>query len=280
MILIADSGSTKTDWRFISSNGEISQYKTEGLNPFLRNEAEIAECLHITFESLIADKVKKIFFYGAGCKGTGKELLQKVLADSFKSANKIKVENDLLAAARATCGNSKGIACILGTGANSCLYNGEEITDHIPPLGYILGDEGSGAYLGKALVNAYFKRELPADLHRKFDKRYQLTESDLLEKVYKAPFPNRYLANYARFLHHNIKHTYVKHLVYEAFNTFFKKQIIKYEGYKQLPVHFTGSIAFYFNDILRYTATELNINLGRVLEKPIAGLTLFHEKDK
>jgi len=279
MILIADSGSTKTDWRFIKGNAEIRQFKSDGLNPFVRNEEEITTCLQNTFNAEFTNNVKKVFFYGAGCKGIGKNLLEKVLGNTFKNTSEIKVENDLLAAARATCGNNKGIACILGTGANSCLYDGVEIIDHIPPLGYILGDEGSGAYLGKTLVNAYFKRELPSDLKQKFAKRYQLTESELLEKVYKDAFPNRYLASFSRFLFHNIKYPYIKHLVHEAFTAFFKKQIVKYEGYEQFQVHFTGSIAFYFNDILRYTASEMNISMGRILEKPIAGLTLYHEQD-
>ncbi len=280
MILIADSGSTKTDWRFVTSAGEVSQTKTEGLNPYLRTEEELYECLHIIFGHMIGDKIRKVFFYGAGCQAEGKATMERVLQKAFINATQIQVEDDLLAAARATCGTQEGIACILGTGANSCLYDGENIAGHVPALGYILGDEGSGAYLGKQLVNAYFKKDLPQDLVQRFQKRYQLSEQEVLEKVYKKPFPNKFLAGFARFLHHNIKHPYVKHLIHEAFTAFFKKNVMKYEGCEILPVHFTGSIAFYFNDLLRYTAAELNLTLGRVLEKPIAGLTLYHDKDK
>ena len=281
MILIADSGSTKTDWRFIKSTGEISQEKTDGLNPFVKTDEELNNVLGPLKGVLPQDEpINQLFFYGAGCKGQGKATIEKALKNAFGHACSIKVEDDLLAAARATCGTEKGIACILGTGANSCLYNGEIIIDHIPALGYILGDEGSGAYLGKQLVNAFFKKELPQDLEQRFSKRYQLSEQDVLDKVYKQPFPNKFLATFTRFLHHNIKHPYVKHLIYEGFTSFFKKNVMKYEGYERLPVHFTGSIAFYFNDLLRYTAAELNVTMGRILEKPIAGLTLYHDKDK
>jgi len=211
MILIADSGSTKTDWRIISSSGQISQIKSEGLNPFLKDEESLNDSLKSVFDSLNIEEITKVFFYGAGCKGKGKEVILSVL-QSFFTNKSIKVEDDLLAAARATCAEERGIACILGTGANSCLYNGKKIVDRVPTLGYVLGDEGSGVYLGKLLINAFYKRELPKDLHLRFQKRYNLSEENLLEKVYQKPLPNQFIGSFARFLQHNIKHTYVQNL--------------------------------------------------------------------
>ncbi|UZR95510.1 N-acetylglucosamine kinase [Chondrinema litorale] len=278
MILIADSGSSKTDWRLIDNTGKISQQKSLGLNPYYQSLEEIHQNISATFNTSVLEQVNKVFFYGAGCKEDGKVLMENALKNACNLAD-IWVGNDLLAAARATCGKELGIACILGTGANSCLYNGEEIIDHIPPLGFILGDEGSGAFLGRELINAFFKRDLPQDLQDRFQKRYNLTEKFVLENVYKKEFPNRFLAKFTRFLHHNISHPYVKQLLYDSFQQFFVKNVKKYKGYQEYPVHFTGSIAFYFNDILRYTASELNITLGKVIESPIAGLSLFHEKD-
>lgn len=278
MILIADSGSSKTDWRIIDKLGNISIQKTIGLNPYYQTKGDIINSIFSSFEKTVFEQVYKIYFYGAGCRDEGKVLMKKALELSFKNAE-VWVENDLLAAARATCGTSKGIACILGTGANSCLYNGCEIIDHIPPLGFVLGDEGSGAFLGKKLINAYFKRELPKELANRFQKHYKISESVVLQNVYKQEFPNRYLAKFTRFLHHNLGHPFVKQFLHESFLQFFSKNVIKYDGYLECPVHFTGSISFYFNDVLRYTASELNISLGKVLESPIAGLSLYHEKD-
>ncbi len=281
MILIADSGSTKTDWRMIDSQGNIAQAKTVGINPYHQPEDAIAQLLRDELLPQLAMPVAQVYFYGAGCATREvSRQVQRAIAQVFQEAA-IEVYSDLVAAARALCTHTPGIACILGTGANSCLYDGAVITDHIPPLGYILGDEGSGAYLGKELLNRFLKRDIPEDLRQPFEKRYQLTEADALENVYRKPQANRYLAGFSRFAFHHLQHPYIARMVYDGFAAFFDKNVCPYKDYEQYQVHFTGSVAFYYSNLLRQVASDKGIAVQNILESPIAGLTLYHQqKDK
>lgn len=276
MILIADSGSTKTDWRIIDAEGKIHQAKTQGLNPYHQSTDEIAKVLKSELMPQWTGLIEQVFFYGAGCANpTVNQTAVGALQQVFPEAD-VWVESDLLAAARALCGHQAGIACILGTGANSCWYDGQAITDNVPPLGYILGDEGSGTYLGKELLNRYLKRDMPEPLRSQFAKRYSVTTDTVLDSVYRQPQANRYLAGFAKFAFHHLNHPYIMRLVYEGFQRFFERNVMKYPNYQQQPVHFTGAIAFYYSNVLRQVANDLGISVQNVTESPIAGLTLYH----
>ncbi len=278
MILIADSGSTKTDWRILDGQEKITQAKTVGINPYHQTEEEIARLLTEELLPQIAPEIQQVYFYGAGC--TGEAVIQQVkraFAAVFPGAD-VWVHSDLFAAARALCGHEPGIACILGTGSNSCLYDGKEIIDHIPALGYILGDEGSASYLGRELLNRFLKRDMPEPLRQHFEKRYQVTQAEALENVYQKPQANRYIAGFSRFAFHHLNHPYIARIVYDGFKTFFERNICRYENYQQYKVHFTGSVAFYYGNLLRQVANDQGVVLQNILESPIAGLTLFHQK--
>ena len=279
MKLIADSGSSKTDWRILHPDGTIQQYKTGGINPFYQDESEIREELSKNLKPKVPEGVTHIFFYGAGCVNKEKQdVLKNALLLNFPWAL-VNVENDILGAARALCHHEPGIACILGTGANSCLYDGDKIVENIRGYGFILGDEGSGSYLGKRLVINYLRKELPEELLRSFKKRFPLEEDEILNEVHTQPYPNRYLASFSKFLFHHIKEPYIYKLVYDGFALFMEKNVLKYENASQYKVHFVGSIAFYFANILRQVANDRGITLKNILESPIAGLTLYHQTD-
>jgi len=278
MILIADSGSTKTDWRIISGSGKIYQAKTGGMSPAYQKPGEIGkELKEKLLPQIEGHDVENIFFYGTGCVGeknvnTVRKELEKVFEDV-----EIHVTHDLLAAARALCDQAPGIACIAGTGSNSCLYDGKNIVDVVPSLGFILGDEGSGARLGMRLVADYFKRVMPEGVKIKFEARYNPREEDIIEQVYKQELPNRFLASFNKFIFQNIKEPYLHQMVYQNFADFFARNIEKYPDFNRCPVHFTGSIAFYYNNILRQVARDRGVTLKNILESPIAGLTLYHQ---
>lgn len=278
MILIADSGSSKTDWRILSSNGKIQQAQTIGFNPFYQRADQLDNDIREVLLPQISADVKMIYYYGAGCSTEpNKKVIKDVLSKYFDQAH-IEVWHDLLAAARALCGDNSGIACIIGTGVNSCSYDGDKIVENVSSLGYILGDEGSGSHLGRQLVADYIRKDLPPELWDRFLKRYEINRDDILQKIYQGEMPGRFLASFSKFIFQNIKHPYCHRLVYNSFQTFFEKNVMKYTSYKTTPIHFTGSVAFYFNNILRQVAADMSISVGNVVESPIAGLTLFHQK--
>ena len=279
MKLIADSGSSKTDWRMLHPDGRIEQYKSRGINPFYQDETEIGKELSENLRPQLPEGVTEIFFYGAGCVNQEKkDVLKNALLKNFPGAV-VRVENDILGAARALCNRDSGIACILGTGANSCLYDGEKIVENIRGYGFLLGDEGSGAYLGKQLVSGYLRKELPEELRAKFKKRFPMSDDEILQEVHTQPYPNRYLASFSKFLYHHIKDPYVYKIVYDGFSLFMEKIVLKYDNASQYKAHFVGSIAFYFANILRQVANDKGITLKNILESPIAGLTLYHQSD-
>ncbi len=280
MILIADSGSTKTDWRLIDENKKIHQYATQGINPYFQSSDEIAAIIQKELipqlESQISHPISHIYFYGAGCSAfSKKEIVKNALAQNFPAAE-IEVNSDLLGAARALCGSKPGIAAILGTGSNTCYYDGKNIAENISSLGFILGDEGSGAHIGKTFIQAYLNKEMPEDLAARFHEKYKLNLDDILDAVYKKPMPNRFLASFSRFIYQNLKEQFVIDLAAGCFEQFFDKHICKYKNHREMQLSCTGSVAFYYSNILRAVAAKKNISIDKIIETPIAGLTLYH----
>lgn len=279
LTLIAESGSTKTAWRLLSPSGEIAQAKTAGFNPFYQSEEDIRTELTHELLPQLSENPEVIFFYGAGCSNEkNSALVRRAIQSVFPGAT-VEVEHDLLAAARALCGRTPGIACILGTGSNSCFYDGEKIVLNVPSLGFTLGDEGSGGWLGKQLIIDYLRDDLPEHLVERFESRYKSSKEEILDNVYKKPFPNRYLASFSKFLFDHIRDPYVFDLVLSSFKLFLTRTVCKYPDYRNYPTHFTGSVAFYFNSVLRAACEEYGIVTGKVIEGPIAGLTLFHSEE-
>lgn len=278
MILIADAGSTKTNWCAIDTNLEKSFFQTKGINPYLQQNEDIVSLLRKDLLSnLKKEKITNIFFYGAGCNSvTIKNNLSQLFSSVF-STNNVEIESDLLAAARSLLQNEAGIACIIGTGSNSCFYDGKRCVKNISPLGYILGDEGSGAVLGKILVADFLKKQMPEELLLSFGNRYQLSTENVLNQVYKQPFPNRYLASFVPFLHDNIAEPYAYNLVFDNFLSFFERNLTHYD-YKNYTVNFVGSIAFYFSDVLEVAAYDFGLNIGKISASPLENLVDFHLK--
>ena len=295
MILIADSGGSKTDWALVSLPTDTSKYvlkvRTQGLNPFHQSkdvilkalEEELMPALYKAAEQSgtfskeydIAEKVTQIAFYGAGCTRALSPIVGESLAVAFPSAS-IKVESDLLGAAHAVCGHEEGIACILGTGANSCLYDGEQIVANIPPLGYILGDEGSGAVLGKMLLNGIFKGDLSAEIRDLYLEWSGLTYPEIIDKVYRQPLANRFLASSSKFIKENLQYAELEGLVRYNFDTFFKKNILKYTVSSIRVISAVGGIASAFEEQFRASADSFGYQVGKVLSSPIDGLIEYY----
>lgn len=279
MILIADSGATKTEWRTITTDGQIGQARTVGISPYYQTDEAIAAELRQNLLPALSGTVTEIHYYGTGCSGPEPiATVERALRAVFPEADKVRVGSDLLGAARALCGKEPGIACILGTGSHACLYDGHDIAQPAVSLGFWLGDEGSGGYLGKTLMVHYLRGELPADLAEKFSRRYNSPDRLMvLDHAYKQPYPNRYFASFSKFLFDNRSHPFAYQLVYEAFGLFVDKYVRTFPGHQNLPVHFVGSVAFYYSDILRRVVSDKWLTPARILENPIAGLALYHQ---
>ncbi|MDR2859311.1 MAG: ATPase [Mediterranea sp.] len=276
MILIADSGSTKTDWGIVEHGRLIRLIQTKGMNPYFQSEEEIGnEITDILLPQLETNTFDTVYFYGAGCTAEETPIVTKIISKRIKVTNTIEVCTDMLAAARALCGRKAGIVCILGTGSNSCYYNGKEIINNIPPLGYILGDEGSGAVLGKLLVGDLLKNQLTTELKEKFLKQYKLTLGELIEHVYRQPFPNRFLASLSPFLAENIHEPPVYALVLNSFKAFLKRNVMQYD-YRNNKVHFIGSVAHYYKEVLMEAVNEMGVQIGGIMRSPMEGLVEFH----
>ena len=276
MRLIADSGSTKVDWRAIHRDSTVQEITTAGINPFFQTEEQIAYELRQNLLPQISSTVNEIHFYGAGVSSPDKiKILQDCFRTIFPQA-RTSAYTDLLAAARALCGRKPGIAAILGTGANSCFYNGTDIVDNVPACGFILGDEGSGAVLGKKFVSDYLKRQLPPELSKLASDKYDLSYNTVVERVYRQPFPNRYLATFSLFLNENRNHPYIENLLKTSFEEFFKRNILHYD-YKRNAVHMVGSVAYHYRDVLTEIANGMKIKIGNVLKSPINGLVEYHK---
>ncbi|EJX03343.1 protein containing ATPase, BadF/BadG/BcrA/BcrD type domain protein [gut metagenome] len=277
MILIADSGSTKCEWCLLGEDGSQHTIMTDGMNPYFQSGEEIKrEIMESLLPSLGGEKIDSIHFYGAGCAFPEKNRIIEEALGSVIPAH-IEVESDLMAAARALCGTAPGIACILGTGSNSCLYDGNGIANQVSPLGFILGDEGSGAVLGKILVGDCLKRQLPEHICESFMRRFDLTPALLLERIYKRPFPNRFLASLSIFLAENISEPSIHKLVFENFRAFFTRNVALYKESTKYPVNFVGSIAYHYREVLKEAAESLGYTTGKIEKAPMPGLIGYHK---
>ncbi|HEY9343258.1 MAG TPA: BadF/BadG/BcrA/BcrD ATPase family protein [Hanamia sp.] len=274
--LIADSGSTKTEWCLLKNNKPLI-FTTQGMSPYFVDGSGMEKIiLQEVFPYLKKTSVDEIHFYGTGCKNPANiKMVKKVFQKLFKSAS-IDIDNDLSGAAKSLCGNEKGIACILGTGSNSCYYNGKKIVKNSPGLGFILGDEGSGAYLGKKVIQHFLYHIFDDDLRTRFDARFITNDSEILEAVYKKPLPNRYLASFAIFLAENRGHYMIENIILDGLNDFFFTHIIKYKESAKLPVHFTGGIAFGFKDVIQQLCRNYDLQIGNVFRSPMEGLIKYH----
>jgi glucosamine kinase len=274
--LIADSGSTKTEWCLLNGRSKRS-FHTQGLSPYFLS----GEQIEYIIENELKPGLKKIipdqvFFYGTGCSNPSNvKIVKKATERAFHGAH-VSVDHDLAGAAKALCGNEKGIACILGTGSNSCYFNGKKIIKNSPGLGYVLGDEGSGAYLGKKVIQYFLYNTFDADLMDRFRAKFNTNSDEILTAVYKKPLPNRYLASYAVFLSENRGHYMIENIIEDGFNDFFFNHIYKYRESWTLPIHFTGSVAFGFKDVLKELCNSYELQLGKVLKKPMDGLIKYH----
>lgn len=277
MILIADSGSTKADWAWLASDGETSYVNTKGFNPVVHPRDLLREEMHkLTNRLLPGLEPAEVHYYGAGCWDYKRKLVIESEITAAWPKAKVIVMHDLLGAARAACGHDPGIACILGTGSNTCSYDGKEVTDNVTNLGFMLGDEGSGSHLGKALLRAYFYRELDDDLNDAFEQYAALDKSTILDKVYESDVPNTYLASFTRFMGEHQSHPLMQKIVFGSFAEFLDRHVRKYRGHLGVPVSFIGSIAFHFKDILLAAMHERDLKVGRFVHKPIEALADFH----
>ena len=276
MILIADSGSTKTDWVVMDGQQVVAQMATQGINPVHQDANTIAGILNEEL-SMSDYSVAAIRFYGAGCSPQYSSIVSEALHHAFPHVNDVEVHSDLLAAARAVCGKEWGIACILGTGANSCLFDGKNIVDNVPPLGYILGDEGSGAVLGKMFLNALFKRALPESLREEFLSWSGLTYDRIINKVYRQPMANRFLASCSLFIGEHLEHDALKTLVRQNFENFIVKNIDCYSR-SELPIGAVGSIAWYYRDLFREVVLDKGYMTGVIVKSPMEGLVRYHAR--
>jgi glucosamine kinase len=276
--LIADSGSTKTDWLVATTGKTPFHLQSGGLNPFYQTREEISAILEKEVFPYIKAPVDQVFFYGAGCADkTTSRPVYDALVDNLPSAEIIEVASDMLAAARGLCFSTPGIACILGTGANNAFYDGTRIVHSIGSLGFWLGDEGSGSYLGKTLLVHFLQNELPKDLHQQFAVTYPGTNRlAVLEKVYRQPFPNRYFATFSHFISKNIQHPFIHQLVGHAFNLFVEKYVIKHQEAERYPIHFTGSIAYHYRDILISVLESKGLTAGKIVKSPMEALFDYH----
>lgn len=277
LILIADSGATKAEWCFLNGTKKQTIF-TPGISPYFLSTDAIRDLV----QTGVAAKqkkgtVEKLFFYGTGCANPDNaKSVKKALKAVFPSAH-VSVNTDLMAAARALCGQEKGLACILGTGSNSCFYNGKNIVKNSPGLGYVLGDEGSGAYLGKKVLQYYLYNTFDEDLRALFDAKYVTNAVEILDKVYKQPLPNRYLASFTLFLAENRGHYMIENIIEDGLNDFFFQHLNKYNEVWKYPVNFVGSVAYGFKDVIRNLCDSYEFELGKILKNPMQGLVNFHQ---
>lgn len=276
MILIADSGSTKTDWAVVDNGRQVVAMSTQGINPFHQDAENIATVIEEELLPKMGNiEPEGIFFYGSGCREDKVEMMCGILGKAFPQCARIEAQGDLLAAARAVCGEREGIACIMGTGANSCLYDGNRVVENTPPLGYILGDEGSGAVLGKLFVNALFKGQLPSELKDEWLEETGLSLNIIINKVYREPLANRFLASTSRFIHQHLSVEPLERMVVDNFREHFRRNVNQY-GRKDLTVGAIGSVAYYYREQLQKAATVEGYTLGKVMRSPMDGLVRYH----
>ncbi|MBU0697154.1 MAG: N-acetylglucosamine kinase [Bacteroidetes bacterium] len=276
MLLVADGGSSKTDWILQLPDKSLERFHTSGLNPFFLSEKDIFRNL-LQFKSFndIADKVNEIHFFGAGCSSPDRrELVSNALTSRFKNAF-ISVENDLLGCALATCKKKPGFSCILGTESNISFFDGNNVLSNKHGLGYILGEEGSGTYFGKTLITDFLYQRAPEEIIDLFKKEFQLSKEIVIKNIYQKPMPNFYLASFAQFMSQHQEHPYIHQILKKGFHDFIKTHILSYPNYKDFYCHFVGSIGYHFKSILEETCSHYEVSVGKVLEKPIEELFQF-----
>lgn len=281
--LVADGGSTKVDWVLIQQGKAPQIFKTAGLNPFIIDSAAITKELN---EKLVpslgkhAKEIDEVYFYGAGCSSfVNCEIVKKGIVEVFNEAN-VVVDHDMLGAVKALCGDDEGIACILGTGSNCCVYNGEIISNGLNCLGHLAGDEGSGNHIGKLILQSYCYGTMPEDIRKAFIHKYNLTPKQVVAELYDAEKPNAYLASYTKFLKENIKHGYSKNIIRTTFEEFISKNVFTLDFPKGYKISFTGSVAFYFQDILKEVLEKHDLPLGKIIRKPIQGMIEYHTESE
>ncbi|WP_346319321.1 N-acetylglucosamine kinase [Chitinophaga sp. YIM B06452] len=278
MKLIADGGSTKVSWCLICPGEELLYFSTEGYNPYYVDSQYIHQSLHKALPAKVPrEAVTEVHFYGAGCEPSTEAVVIAALRALFENAA-VSVGSDLLAAAKALLGNEPGFAAILGTGTNTCLYDGKQVIQSIDPLGYMLGDEGSGSYIGKKLLIAYCREYLPLPLRQEFLSVYGLTKEQIMERVYKDPLANRFCAGFAKFVHQRLDDEFVYRLATDAFHDFFRSLVCHYPGYAGYTLNCAGSIAFHFEDLLKKTAAHYGMATGKIIQDPIQGLADYYRQ--
>lgn len=278
--LIADSGATKCEWQLLEG-GKKKKILTQGISPYFLSADQIVVLLQKELLPKLKEAaVEEVYYYGTGLSNPNNvQIIKGVLKKVFPMAHR-EVNHDMFGAARALCQHEKGMACILGTGSNVCFFNGKKIVKDSPGLGYVLGDEGSGAYLGKKVIQYFLYSTFDEDLKARFVAKYETNPVEILENVYKKPLPNRYLASFAEFLAENRGHYMVENIIEDGLNDFFFQHIYKFRESWTLPIHFAGSVAFGFKDVLKELCSTYELELGRVLKSPMQGLIEFHSKDK
>ncbi|MBS1665041.1 MAG: N-acetylglucosamine kinase [Bacteroidetes bacterium] len=277
-ILIADSGATKCEWCLLQE-GKKKKIDTQGISPYFLDAAGIGQVLNRELLPVLKKQaVDQVYYYGTGCNNPdNRKIVEKALKLAFPGA-KVHVTHDLMGSALALCGNTKGISCILGTGSNSCYFDGKKIVKNSPGLGFILGDEGSGAYLGKKVLQYYMYNTFDEELRYKFDAKYVTNNKEILERVYKQPLPNRYLASFTLFLVENRGHYMVENIIEDGLNDFFFNHLCKYRESWKLPIHFVGGVAYGFRDVVKDLCHTYEFELGKILQKPMDGLIKYHQK--
>ena len=278
MILIADSGSTKCDWLLIDSSGKrYGAFSSMGFNPYFHSEEVIEKALkgHPSIAA-VASEIKAVFFYGAGCSTERlNAIITRGLSRVFEHAH-VHVDHDLVGAAYSTYDGEPAITCILGTGSNSCFFDGEQVYEEVPSLAYILGDEGSGSYYGKRLLREYYYKKLPDEIRIAFEKEFTLNKDQFISRIYNEPNANVYLASFMRFIGKFSDHAHVQQWMREGMTEFIDIHVQCFPQYKEVPTHFVGSVAYYFQSILQETCDKMDVRLGNVIQKPIDGLVDYH----
>lgn len=278
MIVIADSSSTRTEWALVDGPELVEHAFTTGLNPYFQSRRELSHSIRLELpEAFFRRRWEHVFFYGAGCANKEKnKMMESSLVAQFRTP--VTVESDLLGAARGLLIDQPGLACILGTGSNSCLYNGQEIVKNVPPLGYILGDEGSSAYMGKMFIADVLRGIAPKELIKGFFEKFNVNHNMLMDEIYSASLPSRSLAKYAQFLADNIDNAYIYQLVYSSFMRFFTRNLAAYD-YRDKPVCFVGSNAVRFDGVLRLAANDFGVKIEKIVPNSMAGLIEYHSKN-
>lgn len=277
MLLIADAGATKIQWIATDGKQHFGPYETSGFNPYFMAPGLLEDILDKELVPFIkTEPIRDIYYYGAGCSTAQKcGIVDQVLKEEFPHAD-CDVQHDLLGAARALFNKNAGIACILGTGSNSCLYDGKDIKENVKSLGYLFGDEGSGAYLGKLLLTEYLRGRLPVHLASAFEQRFGYSLENILDAVYNKPHPNQFLAGFSRFIHDREQDPFIKTILEKNFSDFFEEQVTKYSGYQELLVGVVGSIGHHFRDSFEKVAEKYGVQVGEIVQNPIMGLVRYH----